>query len=70
MKPEKTIPPKLGKQVLLFFLRENLAEEVVGDLDEKFYVTLNTKSRLKAKLPGNQSSDDESCEEPQVRINV
>lgn len=50
MKPEKSIPPKFARQVLLFFLRETLAEEVVGDLDEKFYVTLKTKSRLKAKL--------------------
>ncbi len=32
---------------MLFFLREDLAEEVLGDLEEKFYVTLKNKSRLR-----------------------
>lgn len=31
-------------------MREDLAEEVDGDLEEKFYATLKTKSRFKAKL--------------------
>jgi len=43
-------PPKLAKQLLLRFLRDDLAEEVQGDLDEKFYSTLKSKSSFKAKL--------------------
>lgn len=29
-------PPKLAQRLLLRFLRNDLAEEVQGDLDEKF----------------------------------
>jgi len=32
------------------FLREDLAEEVLGDLDEKFYATVESKTLLRAKL--------------------
>ena len=35
---------------LLLFLRDDLAEEVRGDLEEKFLVTLKNKSRLRAQL--------------------
>jgi putative ABC transport system permease protein len=35
---------------LLFFLRHDLAEEVRGDLEEKFSVTLKTKSVIRAQL--------------------
>jgi putative ABC transport system permease protein len=35
---------------LLSFLRDDLAEEVLGDLDEKFYATLKNKSLFRAKL--------------------
>lgn len=50
MKSKKTIPPKLGQKILLYFLRDELAEEVLGDLDEKFHATRKTKSLLKARL--------------------
>ncbi|MEM8901415.1 MAG: permease prefix domain 2-containing transporter, partial [Bacteroidota bacterium] len=29
-------PPKLASNLLLWFLREDLAEEVLGDLEEKY----------------------------------
>ena len=43
-------PPKLAQRILLRFLRNDLAEEVLGDLEEKFYSSLKKKSRLRAKL--------------------
>ena len=43
-------PPKLAQNFLHFFLRDNLAEEVEGDLEEKFYAKLEDGSLLKAKL--------------------
>jgi putative ABC transport system permease protein len=45
-----TIPPKLATRLLLFFLKENLSEEVQGDLDERFYLTMKSRSALKAKI--------------------
>lgn len=42
-------PPKLAERFLLLFLKDELAEEVLGDLDEKFYSTINKKSIGKAK---------------------
>ena len=44
------MPPKLAQKVLMRFLRDDLAEEVLGDLDEKFYLSVNKNSKLKAKL--------------------
>ena len=34
MPRDKNIPPKLAKRILLFLLRDDLAEEVQGDLEE------------------------------------
>ena len=42
-------PPRLAEKLLLWFLKEDLAEEVLGDLDEKFYSTLDKHSTRKAK---------------------
>ncbi len=42
-------PPRLAQRLLLWFLKDELAEEVVGDLDEKFYQTLAGRSKGKAK---------------------
>jgi putative ABC transport system permease protein len=50
MTKNKTIPPKLATKLLLFFLSDDLAEEVQGDLEEKFSVTVKTKSRFRAQL--------------------
>src|SRR5678815_2559954 len=42
--------PKLAQRLLLSFLREDLSDEVLGDLEEKFYKTSNRASLFKAKL--------------------
>ena len=31
-------PPRLAEKLLLWFIKDELAEEVLGDLDEKFYI--------------------------------
>jgi putative ABC transport system permease protein len=43
-------PPKLAKRLLLWFLRSELAEEVQGDLEEKFREDLKSNSKIKAQL--------------------
>ena len=43
-------PPKLATRLLHTFLRRDLAEEVSGDLTEKFELELQTKSFGKARL--------------------
>ena len=50
MKIKKSTPPKLAQRILQSFLRDDLAEEVKGDLEEKFNVTLKAKSVFAAKL--------------------
>ncbi len=42
--------PPFAQRVLLYILRADLAEEVLGDLEEKFQETLKTKSPFRAKL--------------------
>ncbi|MDW7691723.1 ABC transporter permease [Flammeovirgaceae bacterium SG7u.111] len=49
MKEKQNIPPKLATKFLLWFLRDDLAEEVLGDLEERFYDKLNKGSLKKAK---------------------
>ncbi len=43
-------PPKFAEQLLLRFLRHDLAEEVLGDLGESFYVIAKEKSVFRARL--------------------
>jgi putative ABC transport system permease protein len=43
-------PPKLAHKLLLSFLRNDLAEEVLGDLEEKFQTTLKNSSLFAAQL--------------------
>ncbi len=43
-------PPRLATRLLHRFLRSDLAEEVRGDLEEKFYSDIKSKSVFKAKL--------------------
>jgi hypothetical protein len=43
-------PPRLATRLLNGFLRSELAEEVRGDLEEKFHSDLKNKSAFKAKL--------------------
>lgn len=47
---DKNIPPKLAQRILLGFLRADIAEEVCGDLEEKFYSTLEKKSLFRANF--------------------
>lgn len=42
-------PPRLAKRLLLWFIKDELAEEVLGDLDEKFFKLLDAKGSKKAK---------------------
>ncbi len=44
------IPPKKAKCFLLWFLRGDLEEEVLGDLEEKFYDKLKNSSLFRARL--------------------
>lgn len=45
----KQRPPILAEKFLMLFLKEELAEEVLGDLDEKFFRTIEKKSLRRAK---------------------
>ena len=44
LKDKENRPPEMARRFLLWFLRTDLAEEVLGDLDEKFYATLEKHS--------------------------
>ncbi|NND32393.1 MAG: FtsX-like permease family protein, partial [Saprospiraceae bacterium] len=43
-------PPKIAKQFLLWFIRDDLAEEVEGDLLEKYIICCEESSTLRANL--------------------
>jgi putative ABC transport system permease protein len=49
LKAPEPIPPRLAQKFLLSFLRDDLAEEVAGDLDEKFAQMLKNGSTFRAK---------------------
>lgn len=42
-------PPRSAERLLMWFLKDDLAEEVLGDLDEKFQYIVNKNSIKKAK---------------------
>ena len=44
------LPPKLAEKLLTWFLKGELAEEVLGDLDEKYVTTVEKKSNFKARI--------------------
>jgi putative ABC transport system permease protein len=46
----RTSPPRVAEWLLTFFLKGDLLEEVLGDLDEKFYATLEGKTLFRARL--------------------
>ena len=50
MNPSKHIPPKSATRFLLCFLKKELAEEVLGDLEEKYNKTIKLKTLRRAKL--------------------
>lgn len=47
---KKSKPPGLAQRFLRWFLRHELAEEVEGDLEERFYAMLEKRSPSKAKF--------------------
>ncbi|HEX6226964.1 MAG TPA: ABC transporter permease [Chryseolinea sp.] len=49
MKEKRILPPTLARKFLQSFLRADLAEEVMGDLEEKFEVTRRTKTLVSAQ---------------------
>ncbi|SDL25524.1 ABC-type antimicrobial peptide transport system, permease component [Catalinimonas alkaloidigena] len=50
MKPLRPQPPRLAQRFLCWFLRDDLAEEVEGDLEEAFYERLAQTSLFRARL--------------------
>jgi putative ABC transport system permease protein len=50
LKTNQPIPPKLAQRFLNWFLRDDLAEEVEGDLEEKFIAKLGKSTLFRAKL--------------------
>ncbi len=48
MRPKVT-PPKYAQKFLNWFIKDELAEEVLGDLEEKFYKKLEEQKPFKAK---------------------
>lgn len=50
MNNQKDQIPKVASRLLTWLIRDELAEEVLGDLEEQFYVTLARKSLFRAKL--------------------
>ncbi|MEQ8926831.1 MAG: FtsX-like permease family protein [Fulvivirga sp.] len=43
-------PPKLAQKLLCWFLKDDLAEEVLGDLEEKYIKTTTAHSKVKATI--------------------
>ncbi|WP_276374777.1 ABC transporter permease [Chryseolinea sp. H1M3-3] len=50
MARNKIHPPRLAQRLLRTFLRDDLSDEVLGDLEEKFYLTATRRSQFKAQL--------------------
>ncbi|HLF34471.1 MAG TPA: FtsX-like permease family protein [Cyclobacteriaceae bacterium] len=50
MNSQIKIPPASARKFLIKFLRDDLTEEVLGDLEEKFYSTVKKKSLIRAKI--------------------
>ncbi|MEQ9166637.1 MAG: permease prefix domain 2-containing transporter, partial [Fulvivirga sp.] len=43
-------PPSLAQKLLEWLIKDELAEEVLGDLDEKYYYLIKNKSTTRSKL--------------------
>lgn len=50
MRSDKHRPPLRAQRLLLWFLRRELAEEVAGDLEERFEAVLKRRSLLRARM--------------------
>ncbi|WP_430303441.1 permease prefix domain 2-containing transporter [Splendidivirga corallicola] len=44
------LPPKLAQRLLRMFVRKDICEEILGDLDEKFCSMLKKKSLFRTRL--------------------
>ncbi len=49
MSKQQHIPPRLAERLITWLLKDELAEEVLGDLEEKFYQTGEAKSWSRAR---------------------
>jgi len=50
MADKENIPPNLAKRLLHWFVKNDLVEEVSGDLEERFHKDIRDKSSLRASL--------------------
>ncbi len=50
MKPDRPIPSPLAQRFLRWFIKDELAEEVLGDLEEQYDAVLESRSSFQAKL--------------------
>ncbi|MEM8569208.1 MAG: ABC transporter permease, partial [Bacteroidota bacterium] len=50
MESKNSLPPRFATKLLSCFIKDELAEEVLGDLDEKFQHTISAKTTTLAKL--------------------
>ncbi|WP_222707943.1 ABC transporter permease [Flagellimonas hymeniacidonis] len=50
MSDRRSMPPKLATRLLNWFVKDNLVEEVSGDLEERFYEDVRRKSTFRATL--------------------
>src|SRR5688572_8271484 len=50
MKKRGIHPPPIARKMLSSFLRHDFAEDVMGDLDEKFYSILKNRSAFVARM--------------------
>ncbi len=50
MKTDRPIPPPLAQRFLRWFIKDELAEEVFGDLEEQYDAVLESRSSFQAKL--------------------
>jgi putative ABC transport system permease protein len=50
VRKDNITPPKLAQKILQRLLRDDLAEEVTGDLEENFYLVVEARSVFRAKL--------------------
>lgn len=50
LKGTQHTPPKLARRILMSFLREDLVEDVCGDLEERFYNNAKEKTVFRSRL--------------------
>lgn len=50
MADRRSVPPKLAEWLLNWFVKDDLAEEVSGDLEERYYADIKEKSSFRASI--------------------